>query len=104
MVIYGGQILHRVSHYFFRIRFKASRNYLDKLPKNLQYGEREIFSTDSHSRSGIPIRHSCCPGNISPISRKYTGGESSLPQRGANCTFRSESPLARHLCAELRKH
>ena len=68
-VIFGGQILHRVSHYFFLIRFKASLDYLDKLPKNLQYGEREIFSTDSLRSSGIPTRYSCCPGNISPISR-----------------------------------
>ena len=60
---------YRVSHYFSLIRFKASLDYLDKLPKNLQYGQREIFSTDSRRSSGIPTRHSCCPINISPISR-----------------------------------
>ena len=53
---------------FFLIRFKASLDYLDKLPKNLQYGEREIFSTDSLRSSGIPTPYSCCPRNISPIS------------------------------------
>ena len=72
MATFGRANWYRVSHYFFLIRFKASLDYLDKLPKNLQYGEREIFSTDSLRSSGIPTRYSCCPGNISPISRSYS--------------------------------
>ena len=60
---------YQAGHYFFLIRFKVSLNYLDKLPKNLQYGEREKFSIYSRRSSGIPIRYSSDPGNISPISR-----------------------------------
>ena len=68
LVTFGGQMWYQAGHYFFLIRFKVSLNYLDKLPKNLQYGEREKFSIYSCRSSGIPIRYSSDPGNISPIS------------------------------------
>ena len=63
---------YQAGHYSFLIRFKVSLNYLDKLPKNLQYGEREKFSIYSRRNSGIPIRYSSDPGNISPISSSYS--------------------------------
>ena len=71
LVTFGGRMCYHAGHYFFLIRFKVSLNYLDKLPKNLQYGEREKFSIYSRRNSGIPIRYSSDPGNISPISRTH---------------------------------